>query len=1288
MRKTKKTLAILAIVAMVLAMIPVQVFAATTSAADSDRYAGADRIATALAVAANWTSADTVILAPADDANLVDALAAAPLAGQANAPILLTYKSGLNADVKAKIAALGAKKVYVIGAAANDAVVNAISGATVEKLAGADRWATADAINAKLTSPAGTFVVGYDAIPDALSAASYAAANKYAIVLTKVDGSVDASKLVGTKTYLVGGTGVVKDYAGATRLAGNDRYLTNEAVVKGLDYQYSKVYIANGESLVDALVAAPLAAQAKAAVLLANTSVAGASYVNGKLASTSKVIALGGTGVVSDALKGGVKYTAPAVLGVESVSAINLNQVKVVFNKAVDETTAENPSNYQLNTTALNANSNFELQSDDKTVIITLDTNDALAGNPAQSSEETLTVKNVLADGSFTEKISTTTKNVTFFDSTLPTVQSVTVTGNSRITVKFSEAVKNGAVDARYELNGSPLGAYSGTTSYKWSVNDSGVIYGDTVYIDFASPLPAGAYTLTINDGSSTLISDMAGFTVVKGDQTATVIDDTTAPKVVSVTGSTNGNVTVMFDKDIKVSQNFLLNGANSTLGVIDSSNKKKITIAFGTGVVKVGTNLLTVDKDIEDYYGNVLDEDNDYNVAFTAADDKVAPTVEGITVVDDSTIKVTFSELVSSLYGNNTGNYTIKNASGTKQTVSSATTANNSDNTKSIVTIVTASPLPNGTYTIEIANVQDQSENTMTTATLSFSASDSTDPTISGNALYTADNEIVVNFSEGMTVSGDASIADRTNFFYSTDGGTNYSVFPSTVEATVSNSNKTVTYKFANDKNVSTFTNVRVIGVKDAADNSLSGAVANVAVSAATGTSFTVNNTSTDYPKSYMSSSSKLTVEFNTANALTVYAPANFTVDAIQPDQVIVSGKNVKLNFTNSANIQTIQNDGTVNLVVVNTSNKDVFGRYLATATIAIEDGIAPELVATPVAVTDGDTVTVTFDEALDSTIAGAFKDGFTVSVNGTPKTIHDSTYVAKVISLNFDTTVFHNGDTVTVTPKIPSTVKDVEGNAYAPSNINDDTKTVTVSGFGTNITVGAVARVQGTAGSAATAPVWNSGAVTAIPNNTTQTYTFNGVTVQVTSGAVVTASAINGTAATVGVANTATAATTAQAVVDGLNAAKAQPGSPVASYTIAKTVADEIQITGTAAMGASNNALTSSGTVVVTNIAVSTPGVDAVAAATETASYQITHGADNTKTITVTLTNPAVGPVNVNVTAGMTAAQVAGAIKDALTTAGVLGFTVTAPSDTVIFTSTSANTNVADLTMTLGGL
>ncbi|MDR1604885.1 MAG: cell wall-binding repeat-containing protein, partial [Gracilibacteraceae bacterium] len=155
-----KTIAILAVVALLLTVVPAQLFA-ISSTTDSLRLAGADRVGTALESSVGWTTADNVIIAPADQANLVDSLSAAPLAGQEKAPILLTFKNSLDAAVKDRIVELKAKKAFVIGAVTDPVVdqLKTIAGLEVEVLRGANRWATSDLINAKLLGAAGTFVV-------------------------------------------------------------------------------------------------------------------------------------------------------------------------------------------------------------------------------------------------------------------------------------------------------------------------------------------------------------------------------------------------------------------------------------------------------------------------------------------------------------------------------------------------------------------------------------------------------------------------------------------------------------------------------------------------------------------------------------------------------------------------------------------------------------------------------------------------------------------------------------------------------------------------------------------------------------------------------------------------------------------------------------------------------------------------------------------------------------------------------------------------------------------------
>ncbi|MDR1320044.1 MAG: cell wall-binding repeat-containing protein [Gracilibacteraceae bacterium] len=329
--KNKKTIAVLAAIAVLLMALPAQLFAITATSS-SLRLAGADRVGTALETSVGWTTADNVVIAPADQVNLVDSLSAAPLAGKLKAPILLTFKNNLDAGVKNRIIELKAKKAYVIGAVTDvtAAQLRAIPGLEVEVLRGATRWETSDLINAKITDAAGTFVVGYNAIADALSAASFAAANNYQIVLTDAAGKVSPAKLKGA-VYLIGGTGVVQDVPGvtATRLGGADRYATNSKVVEALKFDFGKVYIANGISLVDALAASSLAGLTRSPILLTNATNVPAltnAGITAKINSATAYIALGGTGAVSEAVMNSIGAgTGPIIVNSVQGIAENFN---------------------------------------------------------------------------------------------------------------------------------------------------------------------------------------------------------------------------------------------------------------------------------------------------------------------------------------------------------------------------------------------------------------------------------------------------------------------------------------------------------------------------------------------------------------------------------------------------------------------------------------------------------------------------------------------------------------------------------------------------------------------------------------------------------------------------------------------------------------------------------------------------------------------------------------------------------------------------------------------------
>ncbi len=280
------------------------------------RLAGTDRLGTAIQIAeaAYPTGADIVILARADD--FPDALAGVPLAYKLHAPILLTYPDRLDDRVWEEIKKLGSQKIVLLGG--TGAIAPSVESrlralAPTERLAGANRYATAGAVAKALGTRGEAMLANGENFPDALAAAAAAALAGEPILITSVStlpsetDQVLRQLAVSTLT-VVGGEGVVPsailtNLPGITRLAGADRYATAAAVLKAFPPHGSRVFIATGEDFPDALAGGVLAAVETSGILLVPP--AGVPSLQQALVQSWKAItpiALGGSGVVSDAV--------------------------------------------------------------------------------------------------------------------------------------------------------------------------------------------------------------------------------------------------------------------------------------------------------------------------------------------------------------------------------------------------------------------------------------------------------------------------------------------------------------------------------------------------------------------------------------------------------------------------------------------------------------------------------------------------------------------------------------------------------------------------------------------------------------------------------------------------------------------------------------------------------------------------------------------------------------------------------------------------------------------------
>ena len=244
------------------------------------RISGDTRLATAIAASqdqfATSGSAKAVVLTRAD--TYPDALAGVPLAARVGGPLMLTASSSLDPTVRAEIVRLlpAGATVYILGgtAAVSPAVQTTITGLgfTVQRIAGADRFATAVAVAVALGQPTTVFEATGLNFPDALAGGPAAINLGGAILLTNGSSQAPATAAylaahAGGAHYTLGGPAAAADPA-AIAVAGADRYATAARVAATFFATPTSVGVATGTNFPDALAAGPDLASKSSPLLL------------------------------------------------------------------------------------------------------------------------------------------------------------------------------------------------------------------------------------------------------------------------------------------------------------------------------------------------------------------------------------------------------------------------------------------------------------------------------------------------------------------------------------------------------------------------------------------------------------------------------------------------------------------------------------------------------------------------------------------------------------------------------------------------------------------------------------------------------------------------------------------------------------------------------------------------------------------------------------------------------------------------------------------------------------
>ena len=343
-RTTKRSFAAViaaALVASVLALVasPAGATAAPTATV---RKSGADRYATAAAVADDTNTQETHFVLASGE-SWADGLSASALTGALSGTLMLTPGAALSETTLTKMTKMTAGnnagvvvRVWIVGGTAAVSAATAATltaaGYTVVRVAGADRYATADAVAAqvKLQGTVGS-ASGYvtcmlasgTSWADAAAASGFAFENVHPIFLTGPTlsaGTAAAIKSTGCQQiYILGGEAAVSASAATdaaavstvittTRLSGADRYATAAAMATKFAtvetaYNNSAVLV-SGNDFADALSASQYAAATTSVILPVTTPMPTAisDWLAGKQATMADIAVVGGTTAVPAAL--------------------------------------------------------------------------------------------------------------------------------------------------------------------------------------------------------------------------------------------------------------------------------------------------------------------------------------------------------------------------------------------------------------------------------------------------------------------------------------------------------------------------------------------------------------------------------------------------------------------------------------------------------------------------------------------------------------------------------------------------------------------------------------------------------------------------------------------------------------------------------------------------------------------------------------------------------------------------------------------------------------------------
>lgn len=414
--------------------------------------------------------------------------------------------------------------------------------------------------------------------------------------------------------------------------------------------------------------------------------------------------------------------TAPTI---KYLVVIDNRNIDIQFSEEIDESSAENMTNYRIN-------NGVTIQS------INLDSNQRtvhLRTSIQQPGNYTITVNNIFDKAvPPNEILDNTSATYQILDTTPPNIVNVIATDENHVNISFSE----------------PLNQISAVNKNNYTINNKIQILtitlnsdGRTVHLA-TTPHAEATYTLTLNHVQDAAIPANE---IVPNSRFEYDYVDRVSPLINNVNAVAENQVAVIFNEP--VTRNTAENRLNYSInnGIIIQSaalDQDQVTVHLITSAHTESVYQIRINN-IEDQAAtpNVIAPNSVYNYQYV---DLIPPRISNVYMISENQLVVEFSEPVETVSATNKINYSIN---GNISIIQTSLESNNK-----IVTLET-SRHAEGIYTISVNNILDLAENANSIAQNSqfqYEYVDTIPPAIL-NAHAGFENRVIVEFSEEIQI-------------------------------------------------------------------------------------------------------------------------------------------------------------------------------------------------------------------------------------------------------------------------------------------------------------------------------------------------------------------------------------------------------------------------------------------------------------------------------------------------------------------------------------------------------